>query len=277
LNPLHDVGTARIAVRTTGQGPPLLLVHGWPLSGLTFRKLVPELSRFFTCHVVDLPGAGETEWSEDHDFRFEGQAQALRRLLPLLGLDSCAVLAQDTRATIARRLAILEPARVRKLVLIDTEIPGHRPPWVREFQWSSHLPFSRATFRALLRSRRFLRSPMGFGGSFVDLDLIDGEFHRSFIQPLLDSPRRLEGQIRYLRGIDWKMVDSLAQEHRRIEAPVLFIWGEDDPTFPVARAREMTGQLPHCAGLIAIPRARLLVHEERPEAVCSHALAFLRA
>ncbi|MGZ6143305.1 MAG: alpha/beta fold hydrolase, partial [Myxococcales bacterium] len=129
---LHDVGTARLAVRTVGQGPPLLLVHGWPLSGLTWRKLLPELSRSFTCHAVDLPGAGETEWTADHDFRFEGQARALQRLLPLLGIESCAVIAQDTGATIARRLALLEPGKIGKLVLVDTEIPGHRPPWIRE-------------------------------------------------------------------------------------------------------------------------------------------------
>jgi pimeloyl-ACP methyl ester carboxylesterase len=56
---------------------------------------------------------------------------------------------------------------------------------------------------------------------------------------------------------------------------VLLVWGEDDPTFPIARARAMAGQFRDCRGLVAVPRARLLLHEERPEAVAAAALPFL--
>ncbi len=48
---------------------------------------------------------------------------------------------------------------------------------------------------------------------------------------------RMKGIIRYLRGIDWQLVDGLATEHARIASEVLFIWGVDDPTFPIDRAR----------------------------------------
>ena len=271
-----DAGTARVAVQTQGSGPSLLLIHGWPLSGQTFRKIAPDLARHFTCHLIDLPGAGETQWREEHDFKFAGQALAVQRVARALKLDSYAVLAHDTGATIARQLALIEGPRVTRLVLLNTEIPGHRPPWIRLFQASSRLPLSRLAFRAMLGSRAFLRSSMGFGGSFHDLSLIDGDFHAAFIQPLLKSPARLEGQIRYLQGIDWALVDSLAERHRQIEAPVLFIWGEDDHTFPIDRARQMVGQLPHCAGLIPIAASKLLLHEEQPAQVSREAIRFLR-
>jgi pimeloyl-ACP methyl ester carboxylesterase len=57
---------------------------------------------------------------------------------------------------------------------------------------------------------------------------------------------------------------------------VLLVWGADDPTFPLERARGMVSQLAHCRGLVPIRGARLLVHEERPAEVADAALPFLR-
>ena len=84
----------------------------------------------------------------------------------------------------------------RKLAMINTEIHGHRPPWIQLFQMSSRLPLAAMAFRELLGSPTFLRSPVGFGGAFDDLGLIDGDFRETFIAPLLADPRRLEGQLR---------------------------------------------------------------------------------
>jgi pimeloyl-ACP methyl ester carboxylesterase len=129
--------------------------------------------------------------------------------------------------------------------------------------------------RLLLRVPALRRSPMGFGGCFEDPRLHEGDFHEAFVAPLLASQRRLEGARRYLAGIDWQLVDGLAERHREIRAPVLFVWGEDDPTFPIDRARSMVPQLADCRGLVPIPHARLLVHEEQPAKVAEAALPFL--
>jgi pimeloyl-ACP methyl ester carboxylesterase len=272
---LADVGSARIAWRAVGQGEPLLLIHGWPLSSWSFRKLLPRLAQHFTCFLPDTPGLGETEWRDDTDFRFAGQAESLRRFVDALGFASYSLLAFDTGATIARQLALIDPRRAKRLVLLNTEIPGHRPPFIPLFQRTLSLPGSRAAMRTLLRSRALRRSRMGFGGCFVDLDLLEGDFHAGSVAPLFASPRRLEGARRYLAGIDWALVDGLAVRHREIAAPVLFVWGADDPTFPIERARSMPPQLADCRGLVPISRARLLVHEERPDAVADAALPFL--
>jgi pimeloyl-ACP methyl ester carboxylesterase len=270
-----ELGSARIAWRVAGGGEPLLLIHGWPLSSWSFRRILPRLAEHFTCYLPDTPGLGESEWREATDFRFAGQAETLRRFADAQGLGAFSVLAFDTGATLARQLALIDPARVRRLVLLNTEIPGHRPPFIPLFQRTLRLPGSAAAMRVLLRSRALRRSRIGFGGCFVDLDLLDGEFHEGHVAPLLGSARRLEGARRYLSGIDWALVDGLAERHHEIAAPVLFVWGEDDPTFPIERARAMPAQLPRCHGLVPIARARLLVHEEQPAAVVDAALPFL--
>lgn len=268
-------GDATLAFRRFGRGPALLLVHGFPLHGFTWRKLLPALVSRFTCYAVDLAGFGESEWHDATDFTFPAHARRLQALADHLQLTDYSVVAHDTGATVARCLARADPGRVRRLALINTEIPGHRPPWIREFQVLMRLPGALPMFRQLLRSRRYRRSSAGFGGCFADLDLLDGDFHDAFVAPCIASGRRAEGLRRYLLGISWDVVDAMAQWHRDMRMPVLLVWGEDDPTFPLARARPMAGDFPDSRGLSVIPRARLLPHEERPDAVCDALLPFL--
>lgn len=270
-----DVGSARIAYRSVGRGRPLLLVHGWPFTSFAFRRILPALAERFTCVLPDLPGLGETEWRPATDFRFAAQAETLQRFVRALDLDGYAALAFDTGATIVRQLALLEGERLPQLVLLNTEIPHHRPPFIPLFQRLAPLPGNALAFRLLLRSRVFRRSAMGFGGCFVDLSLLEGDFHAKFVQPLIDSPRRIAGAMAYLSGIDWDLVDGLARRHAEIEAEVLLVWGADDPTFPIERARVMTTQLRRCRGIVPVSGARLLVHEERPAEVAREALDFL--
>jgi pimeloyl-ACP methyl ester carboxylesterase len=267
-----DVGPTRLAWRRFGSGPALMLVHGFPLSGFTWRKVLPALSQQFTCYVPDLAGLGDTEWTDQSEFSWKGHAHTLQTLADQQGLQRYSVLAHDTGGTIARYLALSDP-RVDRLALINTEMPNHRPPWIPLYQFSLKLPGSLASFRLLMKSRAFLRSGMGFGGCFCNLDLIDGEFHRHVVAPLIESRRRLEGMGKYLGGLTWNWVDQLAVDHAKLTMPVQLIWGADDPTFPIARARAMVEQFGN-AELTEISGGKLLVHEEKPDPVAQAALKF---
>ena len=255
-----------IAYRVVGSGEALLLLHGYPLNGLTFRHVVPLLADRFTCYVPDLLGAGETDWSRVTDFSFTAQAETLKAFVDALGLSSYSIVAHDTGGTIARKLALIDQNRVKQMALIGTEIPGHRPPWIEFFQKISH-PDRTWLFRALIRSRRFRHSSAAFGGCFYDRDLIDGEFYQLLIAPNATSKRRASGLTRFLLGIDWELVDSLKADHANIKAPTLLIWGQEDTVFPVSDARPMATQLGNCKGFVTVPKARLFVHEEHPAVV----------
>jgi haloalkane dehalogenase len=271
----HPIGSVRLAVRTVGRGPALIFVHGWPFHGLSWRKLVPLLAERYTCIVPDLPGAGLTQWSDATSFAMPDHARLLRALADALGLSAYALVAHDTGATIARLLAADDP-RVRALVMANTEIPGHRPPWIPLYRHASRLPLAASVFRLLLRSEAFRRSSLGYGGCFHDSTRLDGEFFDLYVRPQLEDPRRLDGQLRFLWGVDFGLVDALADVHRRIAAPVLMAWGADDRTFPLADARRMPAQFPRCT-LEPIANAAFLVHEERPEAFARVSLPFLAA
>ena len=272
---LIDVGTARVAHTRTGSGPDLVFVHGWPLHGATFRAIVPVLAPRFTCHVLDLPGAGRSEWTAATEITLRGHAEAVLRAIEALHLDRVGFVAHDSGGGIARLAAAELGTRCFGLVLGNTEIPGYTPPALRAFATLVHAPGGKRVLPMIMRSRWLRRSRLGFGGCFHDRDLIDGEFGRLFVTSALASKRAIEGQLELLRQLDWDTVQQLATTHARITAPVRLIWGADDPWFPLARARRMLDQFGGGAELVEMANAKLFAHEERPDEWAGHALRFL--
>jgi pimeloyl-ACP methyl ester carboxylesterase len=260
-----EAGRARVCYRKAGSGPALVLLHGFPLSGLTWRKIVPALARRFTCYALDLVGLGDTTSPVATDHSSEGQGAVFQRALRTLDVSSYALMGNDTGGWIARELAILEPERVTHLVLTNTEIPGHRPPWIPLYQTLSTLPGAGFVFRQVLASHLMRRSAMGFGGCFTNLDLIDGEFTELFIAPLLAAPGRVASLVEFLVQMKFARLDRFAQLHGKLTMPVSFVWGAADPTFPEARARAISSQFPNVAGFETIPRGKLFIQEEFPD------------
>jgi pimeloyl-ACP methyl ester carboxylesterase len=270
-----DSGEARVRYRKMGAGPALVLLHGFPLSSLTWRRVVPELSKRFTCYAFDLIGLGDSTSPNPVDFSSPGQGAVFQRALRALAVSSYALLGNDTGGWIARELALLEPERVTHLVLTNTEIPGHRPPWIPLYQTLSLLPGSSTVFGRLLASRALRRSAMGFGGCFSDLTLIDGEFSDLFLAPLMASSERLGALTRFLVEMKFTRLDRFRELHATLTMPVGFVWGAADPTFPVDIARAMTPQFPNVTSFRTIPNGKLFVQEEYPAEVAALALDVL--
>ncbi len=262
-----DVGRARVCYRKAGDGPALVLLHGFPLSGLTWRMIVPALSKRFTCYALDLMGLGDSTSPDAADYASEGQAAVFQKALSAAGVSSYALMGNDTGGWIARELALLDLGRITHLVLMNTEMPGHRPPWIPLYQRFVRLPGSSAALRLMLGSRALRRSAMGFRGCLQNLDLIDGEFADLFLSPLLSSPERLALMSRFLTSMKFERLDRFRELHGRLSMPVSFVWAAADPTFPEGTARAMTSQFPNVARFESLPHGKLFAQEERPDAV----------
>ena len=240
----------------------MLYVHGWPASGATFRRLLPHLADRFTCHLIDLPGAGDSRWTADPSPSIGGHIAALREVVDLLGLDGFGVVGHDSGGLIARHALGGDP-RVRAMALIDTEHPNDPSLLFRAFAASRHTPGGAAVLRFVTEHPRVARNRFVFGGAFVDRSLLGGDFDEFFLRPLREDAARRDAAVSILRSFGLGYVRSLAGIHPRIEVPVRLVWGERDPFFPVRRAREMVGQFPD-ASLTVVAGAALFSHEERP-------------
>ncbi len=252
-----------IAYRVFGKGPALVFVHGWPLSGHTFRGLANHLHADFTCYVPDLPGAGQSPPRAGARETFTDFAALLGGFVDAVKLDRFCVAGNDSGGTIARLLAVAMPERVDGMFLFNTETPGRMPWLVRVLQWVTRLPAAAWMIRQLLNVRAYRNSALGFGGCFEDERLLDGQFFEVTVRPLLQDP---SAAVSVLRQADLSIVDRLQKMHGEIACPVLCIWGESDRFFPIADARHMVDEWPN-ATLHALPGRRLLVHEESPQEV----------
>jgi pimeloyl-ACP methyl ester carboxylesterase len=261
------IGEATVHWRRTGAGPSVVLLHGFPLSGRIWDPIVLRLRDRFTCYTPDLIGLGRSHSPVAEDHSSPAQARALQSTLSQLGVASYALVGNDTGGWIARELALIDEPRVSRLVLTDTEIPFHRPPWIPTYQALARLPGSAAMIRLVLRSRVLRRSALGFGGCFYDPSRLDGDFHERFVEPLLASPSRMAGALKFLRGMKFSRLDEFHRLHARLTLPTLFVWAASDPTFPATRAREMLGQFPNVAGFHEVRNARLLLQAEQPDEV----------
>ena len=112
---------ASLAYRKTGSGPDLVFVHGWPLHGETWRDIVPRLADRFTCHVLDLPGTGRSEWNADTEITLRAHADAVLGAIEALGLSRVAFVSHDSGGAIARMAAAALGPRCFGVVL------GSRP------------------------------------------------------------------------------------------------------------------------------------------------------
>lgn len=266
-----------LAYTKTGEGPPLLLIHGWPFHKASYRFLVPELSKHHTCYALDLAGMGESEWTAETDLGFHGHVDRTLALADHLGLSSYAVVGHDTGGTVARLLAVKDEARVTSVTVIDTEIPHHFPPAVTMLQNLHRNPLTRWLLKLALASERFVKSARGYGGFFADPINFTDEFMDHFVHSWHRSRHAYDGLMAYLCAVDPVIVDTMDDVHAATKVPMLFIWGKGDPIFPLKYAREMVAKIPGDARLVEIDKARFLPHEEQPDAVLEALLAFLQS
>lgn len=274
LVPNGNSGIYPLQYEKSGDGPALFLVHGWPFHSASYRKILPLLEPHFTCYNIRSAALADNSYDTSTDLSFSGHANRIVELAKHLELDDIAVLAHDTGASIARMAAVKCPQRIKKLVLLNTEMPNHRPPFIPLYQKLMHLPIRRV-MGAMFSFDFLLKSAMGYGESFYDHRFLDKEFKTLFIDHWMQDKSRFNGLAAYLTGLNFSDIDKLNEVHAKLQSPVLFIWGKEDKTFPASLGKEMAAGIPICQGFVEVDNACFLVHEEKPEIVAEHTINFL--
>jgi pimeloyl-ACP methyl ester carboxylesterase len=269
-----DIDGNPLRYRVFGDGPAVVLVHGWPLHGATYRELIEALRPHYCCYVPDLPGAGDTPWWPEIRDTMTSYTALLRRFVDALHLERFALIAHDSGGGAARLLAAELGQRVSCLILQNTEVPDHLAFQLRLFKWVSASPRLGGAFMRLLCTRGMRQSRLGFGGCFGDRSLVEGEFFAACIRPLLTS---VEGHRSILNAIDLSWTTRLSAAHARITAPIHLFWGGADTYFPLQHARRMMSEFANPGELRVVPEARLYVHEEAAGELAQFSLPLLAA
>lgn len=118
-----DVGETRIFARCGGNGPPLLLLHGFPETSLMWRNVAPILAERFTVVCADLRGYGASGCpasTDDHaPYSKRAMAADMVALMATLGHDRFLLAGHDRGGRVAYRLALDHPEAVERLAVLD--------------------------------------------------------------------------------------------------------------------------------------------------------------
>jgi pimeloyl-ACP methyl ester carboxylesterase len=116
-----------IHVRVGGQGPAVVLIHGFGFTGDMWAPMAAALARDHTVIVPDLRGMGLSSHPAD-GYDKKTQAADIRSVLTQLEIDRAAVVGHDIGATVAYAYAARYPNKADRLVVMDAPVPGI-PPW----------------------------------------------------------------------------------------------------------------------------------------------------
>ena len=118
-----------------GEGDPVLCLHGEPTWSFLYRKMIPGLTAVARVIAPDYFGFGRSDKPEDAGwYTFDRHCASIRRLVEQLDLRRVTVVVQDWGGPIGLRLAVEQPERVARLVILNTGLGGGRPPseaWLR--------------------------------------------------------------------------------------------------------------------------------------------------
>jgi pimeloyl-ACP methyl ester carboxylesterase len=253
-----------VACRDVGSGPPVVFLHHLTGSGTVWSKVVDLLQPRVRCIVPDLPlGAHRHPMNADADLTPIGLVKLLAEVLDGLGLESVAVVGNDTGGALAQIFATEYPERVDALVITNCDAFEHFPP--RIFGVLKLLPYLPGGLLLLghgMRIRLLWKLPLTFrllAKRPLPPAMIDAWF-----APLRTSRGVRRDAAKVIRGISPRYTMAAADKLRHFTKPVLVAWAPEDRAFRVADARRLCDTIPN-AHLALIEDSYTFVAQDQPE------------
>lgn len=218
-------------VEIVGQGKPLVLIHGWGMHGGVWQPLVKRLAKDYMLYIVDLPGMGHSR--PVTPFHLYSLAEEVAEVIP--GVSD--VLGWSLGGLIAQNIAVTQPDRIRRLILVGTSPcfvdrpdwhAGIRADYFTDFAHSLDIDYKRAMIKFLT-----LQCMKAKGAR----DTIKQLRHSFDLKPA-PTAHTLKESLHILLESD------LRKESIKIRKPTLLIHGDRDTLAPVQAAHWMMQQLP---------------------------------
>lgn len=258
----------RLRYRRMGDGPVILLLHGWPQTGHAWRRVMPTLAMSgYTVVAPDRRGSGDSD-KPTGGYDALTQVEDLRALLHALELSDTPLIVVghgDGGAEIATAFAQAYPQEVAAISLIST-VPGFRheaSEWHVGFHRTPDLPETVIAPHLETYVRHFLRAWAHDPHVFSDTD-------SQVYVDALSAPGALRASLETYRA------EPPADKGEIGAIPCLALIGESDPRLPIRIIQEHLDKALPETRLQIIPRGGHWLPEERPDAVAAALLTFLK-
>jgi pimeloyl-ACP methyl ester carboxylesterase len=262
-----------------GSGPLLILMSGWPQSMHAWRKVMPRLAQDFRVVAVDMPSLGDTP-PPVAGYDSANLADHLNPLLDWLEAKDCLLVGHDIGAWLGYTFAARNPARVKRLALIDAFIPGlapaeaYRPtPEGMHKSWHFAFNFLPELPELLIGGREKLFLSWLFRTKSVDWAKVMDEQALDEYVRVYAAPGGWTGGMGYYRAIFESMAQNRETASTPLTMPVLAIGG--DFAIGAAIEQSLKGAVSNLRGAV-IAQCGHYVPEEQPETLLDLLLPFLK-
>lgn len=253
-----------------GTGAPMLLLHGEPTWGYLYRKMIPPLAARHRVIVPDLIGFGRSDKVTDLGwYSFERHVASIQQLLDRLELDEVTIVVQDWGGPIGLRVAVTDPERFARLVILNTGIfrPGPNWPTPGFLQWREF-------------AERNPDLPVGMIVQGATSAQLPAEVVAAYEAPYPDAASKA-GAAAFPLLVPLQATDpgaaqmvEVADALTRWEEPVLVAFSDLDPIFPQKAGESLARRIPG-ARFVPIAGASHFLQEDKGEEIAQHILGFL--
>jgi pimeloyl-ACP methyl ester carboxylesterase len=269
--PTISVGGMNVAYSETGDGPPVLLLHGWPTSSYLWREIGPQLASEHRVIAPDLPGFGASSKPVGARYSFEFFEGTLDALADQLGIEQIGLAVHDLGGPVGVHWALGRPGRVSRLALLNTLLYPEFSPAVVEFVTTLLDPVRREEVVSPAGLTEVMRLGVSDPAALTDETL-------AAVRAPFGTPEARQALAEAGIGLAPKGFEEIARGLPGLDMPVLGLYGAEDRILPdVAETfGRVKRDLPH-AEIVALPGVGHFLQEEAPEPVAARLARFFAA
>ncbi len=257
----------------------MLFIHGFGESQYTWRFLVEKLSKKYHIYTLDLKGFGESPKTDDDDYSVYDQAVLVQKFMEKHQIKDTTVVGRSFGGGVALVLALMQneksksidkktDKRIDKLVLIDSMSYNQRlPSMLRDLK----IPFFGFLAIHLFSDAWIVES--GYKYAFFNDSLIPKE-SLTYAEKMLSLPLAKSAYLKCVHCLVPDDIEKIEKKYKEITLPTLILWGEDDVSIRVDKAKRLHHDLPN-SRLKIFKKTGHMPQEERPKEVLEEIEKFM--
>jgi pimeloyl-ACP methyl ester carboxylesterase len=268
-----DYHGIKINYYEAGQGPPIVLLHGFGACAYTWRHVIPALAAQHRVFTLDLKGYGRSDKPADGHYAVSDQADMVADFIRHQNLRDLVIMGHSMGGGVTLmtylKLRETDPGRIQKLVLIDSAGYPQKMPW---FIRMAKIPGLNTALGKLLPAR--FAVALVLKKSYYDKDKVT-EAQIDTYAYFGSLPGAAAAVSQTARQMVPKDIDALIAQYKTIKAPVLIIWGREDEVVPLSVGENFKRDIPD-SQLVVMPHCGHIPLEEEPPATRQAIMDFLK-
>jgi pimeloyl-ACP methyl ester carboxylesterase len=257
-----DYNGVRINYYEAGQGPPVILLHGFGGCTYSWRYLAPELAGNHRVFALDLKGYGLSDKPADGKYAVSDQADMVAAFIRAQDLHDLTIIGHSMGGAVTLmtyfKIREADPERIIKLVLIDSAGYPQKMPWFISLAKAPVI----GTVGGKLISPQFATARV-LRKSYYHKDRITDEQIDTYAY-YGSLPGAREAVVQTAKQIVPEDIEALTSQYKTISVPVLIIWGKEDQVVPLSVGKKFKRDIPN-SELVILPKTGHMPPEEAPQ------------